>query len=49
MANKTLFSSIKSKFTRTDTVNEAGGCVRYRCQQLSGTLITDLVDDVVDR
>jgi 60 kDa SS-A/Ro ribonucleoprotein len=25
MANKTLFSSIKSKFTRTDTVNEAGG------------------------
>ena len=25
MANKTLFSSIKSKLTRTDTVNEAGG------------------------
>ena len=25
MANKTLFSSIKSKFTRADTVNEAGG------------------------
>ena len=25
MANKTLFSSIKSKFTRTNTVNEAGG------------------------
>ena len=25
MANKTLFSSIKSKFARTDTVNEAGG------------------------
>ena len=25
MANKTLFSSIKSKLTRTDTHNEAGG------------------------
>ncbi|NLS95271.1 MAG: TROVE domain-containing protein, partial [Planctomycetaceae bacterium] len=25
MANKTLFSSIKSKFVRTDTYNEAGG------------------------
>jgi len=25
MANKTLFSSIKSKFARTDTYNEAGG------------------------
>ncbi len=25
MANNTLFSSIKSKLTRTDTVNEAGG------------------------
>ena len=25
MANTTLFSSIKSKFVRTDTVNEAGG------------------------
>ena len=25
MANKTLFSSIKSKFARTDTTNEAGG------------------------
>ncbi len=25
MANKTLFSSIKSKFVRTDTTNEAGG------------------------
>ena len=25
MANKTLFSSIKSKFVRTDTSNEAGG------------------------
>lgn len=25
MANKTLFSSITSKFTRTDTTNEAGG------------------------
>ena len=25
MANKTLFSSIKGNFTRTDTVNEAGG------------------------
>ncbi|RMF42207.1 MAG: TROVE domain-containing protein [Planctomycetota bacterium] len=25
MANKTLFSNIKSKFTRTDAVNEAGG------------------------
>ena len=25
MANKTLFSSIKSEFARTDTVNEAGG------------------------
>ena len=25
MANKTLFSSIKSRFVRTNTVNEAGG------------------------
>ena len=25
MANKTLFSSIKSKYVRTDTRNEAGG------------------------
>jgi len=37
MANKTLFSSIKSKFTRTDTVNEAGG----RAYQFTPTIGSD--------
>jgi 60 kDa SS-A/Ro ribonucleoprotein len=42
MANKTLFSSIKSKFARTDTVNEAGGrayklAPKYALAQMAAT------------